>query len=326
MIDDITAIPGVRERSVRFRSGGETLVGVLSLPATGTPCGGRPSADGRKGDERGDGAGGGDARKVSPESPSRGVVIVHGWGSYRAGPHDILVKLARELASRGLAAIRFDLRGRGESTGAVTETDIDAMIDDTVAAASVLKDEVGVDAVDATGLCSGANVALAAAAHEGAFDRVAAFSAFPYQSHKSAMQGLRRTGGMFRKVFAKALNPVTWWRLVTGRVRVFRVLRTLFGGEGGKVKDASGETRNLKDSTRDIMGSLAKYKGKLLFVWGSADSEGMGAKAHFEEFARAHDLDARFEVIEGSNHNYYSLQWEREAIDMVAEFLGGDPA
>jgi len=292
MIHEVTAIPGVRERAVRFKSGGETLVGVLAAPA------GELHASG-------------------------GVVVVHGWGSYRAGPHDMLVKLAREIASRGAPSLRFDFRGRGESTGAVSATDLDAMIDDTVAAASVLKSETSVDTVDAVGLCSGANVALAAAAHEGAFDKVAAFSAFPYQSHKSAMQELRRTGGMFRKVFAKALNPITWWRLVTGRVRVFRVLKTLFGGEGGKVKDASGETRNLKDSSRDIMGSLAKYKGKLLFVWGGADAEGMGAKAHFEEFARAHDLDARFEVIEGANHNYYSLEWEREAIKLAAGFTAG---
>jgi pimeloyl-ACP methyl ester carboxylesterase len=292
VLTDIEAAPGVRERAVRFASGGETLVGVLAVPEADT-------------------------------RPSRAVVIVHGWGSSRAGPHDMLVKLARALASRGVSVLRFDMRGRGESTGAVMETDLDAMIDDTVVAAAFLKAEAGVDTVDAVGLCSGANVALGAAAHEGAFDRVAALSILPFQSHKSAMQELRRTGGMFRKVFAKALNPVTWWRLVTGRVRVFRVLKTLFGGEGGKVKTASGVTRNLKDSPRDLMGALAKYKGKLLFVWGGADPEGMGAKAHFEEFAQANDLDARFEVVEGANHNYYSLEWEREAIELAAAFVAG---
>jgi hypothetical protein len=289
VLTEIEAAPGVRERAVRFESGGETLVGVLALPAD-------------------------DAR------PPRGVVVVHGWGSSRAGPHDMLVKLARALASRGLPAFRFDIRGRGESTGAVMAADLDAMIDDTVAAAAFLKAEAGARAVDAVGLCSGANVALAAAAHEGAFDRVAALSILPFQSHKSAMQELRRTGGMFRKVFAKALNPVTWWRLVTGRVRVFRVLKTLFGGEGGKVKTASGETRNLKDSPRDLMGALGRFRGKLLFVWGGADPEGMGAKGHFEEFVRAHSLDARVEVIDGANHNYYSLEWERAAMDLAVGF------
>jgi pimeloyl-ACP methyl ester carboxylesterase len=253
-----------------------------------------------------------------------GVVIVHGWGSSRAGPHDMLVKIARALASRGVPALRFDMRGRGESTGAVMETDLDAMIDDTVAAAAFLKAETGAQKVDAVGLCSGANIALGAAAHEGAFGNVAALSILPFQSHKSAMQELRRTGGMFRKVFAKALNPLTWWRLVTGRVRVFKVLKSLFGGEGGKVKTASGVTRNLKDSPRDLMGALGKFKGKLLFVWGGADPEGMGAKAHFEEFISAHSLDAQVKIIEGANHNYYSLEWEREAIELATVFVTGE--
>jgi dienelactone hydrolase len=292
VLTEIEAAPGVRERTVRFPSGGETLVGVLALPA-------------------------GDAGQ------SRAVVIVHGWGSSHAGPHDMLVKLARALASRGVPSLRFDIRGRGESTGAVMETDLDAMIDDTVAAAAFLKGESGAAAVDAVGLCSGANVALGAAAHEGAFDRAAAISILPFQSHKSKMQELRRTGGMFRKVFAKGLNPVTWWRLVTGRVRIFRVLKTLFGGEGGKVRDASGRTRNLKDSPRDLMGALGKFRGPLLFVWGGADPEGMGAKRHFEDFVREQGLDARVEVIEGANHNYYSLEWERAAIDAAVGFTAG---
>ncbi len=288
MQSEATVVPGVRERAVRFASGGETLVGVLSLP----------------------------------ESPrEHGVLILHGWGTYRSGPHDMLVKLARELARRGASVLRFDLRGRGESTGRVLDTDLDMMIDDAARAAEFLRKETGVAEVHAVGLCSGANVALGAAAHTGAFGKVAALSVMPFQSHTTGTQRLRRTRGRVRELVAKALRPSTWWRLVTGRVRVFRVLGGLFGGGGGKTKTASGETRNLKDSSRDLMGELAKFKGKLLFVWGGADAEGMGAKPHFEDFARANSLDAEFEVVEGSNHNFYSLGWEREVFDVVKGFL-----
>ena len=44
-----------------------------------------------------------------------GVVIVHGWGGCRVGPHRILVEMARSLNARGLATLRFDLSGRGQS-------------------------------------------------------------------------------------------------------------------------------------------------------------------------------------------------------------------
>ncbi len=291
MQSEATVVPGVRERAVRFASGGETIVGVLSLP----------------------------------ESPGQhGVVMLHGWGTYRSGPHDMLVKLARELARRGTPVLRFDFRGRGESTGRVLDTDLDMMIEDAARAAGFLREETGATEVHAVGLCSGANVALGAAAHTGAFGKVAALSVMPFQSHTTGAQRLRRTRGKLREFVAKALRPSTWWRLVTGRVRVFRVFRGLFGGGGGKAKTATGETRNLKDSSHDLMGELAKFKGRLLFVWGGADAEGMGAKPHFEDFARANALAAEFKLVEGSNHNFYSLGWEREVFGLVARFLGGD--
>ena len=314
MNTEATVIPGVKERVVRFESGGETLVGVLSLPE-----------------------GIAEPRRVvrttrGPDRPG-GVVLLHGWGTYRIGPHAILVKLARELASRGVPALRFDFRGRGESTGDVAATGLDEMIDDAVSAAEFIRKEVAKESVKegrparlanvyAVGLCSGGNVALAAAALEGTYQGVAALSVLPYQSHRSAMQSVTRSAGLLGQLFGKMLKPWNWWRLLVGEASVLRVLKTLFGGEGGKVKTAGDVERNLKDSRRDIMGSLAGYSGRILFMFGGADREGMGARAHFGEFAEANRLDARFVVIEGSNHNFYSLRWEREAMDAVLEFVG----
>ena len=290
MIAETIVLPGVRERAVRFGPADAPLAGVLSLPE-GVP-----------------------ARE-------RGLVALHGWGTYRDGPHEMLCKLARDLAARGTPVLRFDFRGRGESPGAYGETDLDAMIDDAILAASFLKQATGVRDAAAVGLCSGANVALAAAAWGGAFDRVASLSVLPFQSHKSAMQSLRRTRGMLRGLAAKAFRLSTWRRLFTGEVRILRVLRGLVGGEGGKARTPAGQTRNLKDSSRDLMGALARFRGKVLFVWGGADAEGAGARAHFEEFARASGLEAEFRTVEGSNHNFYSLEWERQVFDLVRGFV-----
>jgi pimeloyl-ACP methyl ester carboxylesterase len=217
--------------------------------------------------------------------------------------------------------LRFDFRGRGESRGDYLKTDLDAMIDDAAAAAAFLRRETGVRELAAVGLCSGANVALAAAAWARAYDRAACLSVLPFQSHKSAMQNVRRTRGMLRSLLGKAVRPATWWRLVTGRVRVLRALGSLFGGEGGSVHTSSGQTRNLKDSSRDLVGALLEYRGRLLFVWGGADAEGMGARAHYEELARRGRLEVEYRVVEGANHNYYSLEWERDALEATLSFV-----
>jgi len=54
----------------------------------------------------------------TPSAPSSiGVVIVVGGPQYRVGSHRQFVLMARDLAARGLAVLRFDCRGMGDSAG-----------------------------------------------------------------------------------------------------------------------------------------------------------------------------------------------------------------
>lgn len=72
------------ERSLTFPCDGDMLVGILHIPS----------------------------------SPSTlGMVIVVGGPQYRVGSHRQFVLLARELAARGIAVLRFDCRGMGDSGG-----------------------------------------------------------------------------------------------------------------------------------------------------------------------------------------------------------------
>jgi uncharacterized protein len=73
------------EVPITFPCAGETLVGILNRPDT---------------------------------EPTIGVVIVVGGPQYRAGAHREFVLMARDLACRGVAILRFDCRGMGDSDGA----------------------------------------------------------------------------------------------------------------------------------------------------------------------------------------------------------------
>lgn len=90
------------------------------------------------------------------------VLIVVGGPQYRAGSHRQFVQLARALAHAGHPAMRFDVRGMGDATGALqTFEHIDADIDAALAAfASALP--TGMPIV-LWGLCDGASAALMAA-------------------------------------------------------------------------------------------------------------------------------------------------------------------
>jgi dienelactone hydrolase len=275
------------EEPITFASEGLELKGVLALPEGGTR---RP----------------------------RAAVLVHGWSGTRHGPHDLLVATARALAEAGVPAIRFDLRGRGESGGAAAETSLDGMIADAVAAAGAVRSRTGAERIAVVGLCSGGNVAIGAATLCPEIDELVLWSTLPFASSKRAADGVRRTGHFAGRYLAKLVSPRTWWRLVAGAVNVKAVWRVLFGH--------FAEDMSLKDSSRDIMSAFAGYRGRALFVYGGRDPEAVGARKHYEEFAAAQGLRADFRVIEGSNHNFYSIPWKRELVATTLEWLGPAPA
>jgi exosortase A-associated hydrolase 1 len=116
----------MNERALNFDCAGDSLLGVLSLP---------------------------------PQPADVGVLIVVGGPQYRAGSHRQFVQLARALAAQGIASLRFDTRGMGDSQGRFSSfeqlgPDIAAAID------ALLVEAPAVKRVVLWGLCDGASAAL----------------------------------------------------------------------------------------------------------------------------------------------------------------------
>ena len=118
----------VQEQAIQITGDGFEMLGILSLPAPGTP------------------------------TLRTSMLIVVGGAQYRAGSHRQFVLLARRLAAAGYPVMRFDLPGMGDSPGdAVSFEDtaphiaaaIAAMARTTPVARSVL-----------WGLCDGASASL----------------------------------------------------------------------------------------------------------------------------------------------------------------------
>ncbi len=67
-----------------------------------------------------------------------GVLLVHGFTGHKAEIHRMFVKLARRLTSHGMAVLRFDFRGSGDSAGDFEEMTIRTQIADALEAFSFL--------------------------------------------------------------------------------------------------------------------------------------------------------------------------------------------
>ncbi len=244
--------------------------------------------------------------------------MVHGWDGCRVGPHRILVDAGRRLGALGFAVLRFDLGGRGESEGDPLATDLDAMVADASAAVDALKLRLGERGrLGILGMCSGGNVALAAASLRDDVQAVVAWSTYPFQEQRSAAQDVSRTRHFAGDYMRKAVRLETWARLAKGRINLRAVRAALFGHyEAGE-----GTRRDLKRSRRDVLGAIRSYRGRMLFVFGSKDPEAAEAEKVFRSFCLENRLSADFASIDGANHNFQSAAWKVRAIESSASWL-----
>ncbi len=96
------------------------------------------------------------------------VVMLHGFTGNRMEVHFIFVKTARALTKAGIAALRFDFRGSGESDGDFVEMTIPGEIKDAVTAVKFAKQQPSVDEnrIGLLGLSMGGCVAACTSARE----------------------------------------------------------------------------------------------------------------------------------------------------------------
>lgn len=125
------------ETFAQFTASGQRLYGMLHTPDAPAPAQGWPS-----------------------------VALLHGFTGNKVEGHRNFVLLARRLAASGVAALRFDFRGSGESQGDFSEMTVSGEVEDVQAACAYLRRQPGIDPerVMLLGFSMGGLVAALAAA------------------------------------------------------------------------------------------------------------------------------------------------------------------
>lgn len=132
---------------------------------------------------------------VPASEPLATVVVLHGAGSCKESHFDF----ARACRADGLACVCFDIRGHGDSEGALDER----AVSDVAAMAELARERTGVDAVALRGSSMGGYLALVSAAAA----RAAAVVAICPASASDLQRGLRMQRYEFR-VDAAGLRSV----------------------------------------------------------------------------------------------------------------------
>jgi exosortase A-associated hydrolase 1 len=276
------------ERALAFRCHGEWLYGVASVPRAA--C-------------------------------SRGVLIVVGGPQYRAGSHRQFTLLARSLAAQGIAAMRFDYRGMGDSGG--DARDFEAVGDDLRAAVDQFTAAVpGMRQVVLWGLCDAASAALLYAAQD---PRVAGLVLL--NPWVRTADGIAKT--TLKHYYRRRLMEPDLWRLVlSGRFDYVRSARAMVR----LVREALGARRAAAPASaaplplpERMYAGLHQFGGKVLLIFSGADltaqefSDMAGASGKWKRLLGAARV-TRHQLAK-ADHTFSRRAWRDQVADWTGEWV-----
>jgi uncharacterized protein len=223
-------------------------------------------------------------------TPAPGVVLFHGFTGDRLESHWLFVKCSRTLARAGLASLRFDFFGSGESEGEFREATLETEVADAEDAVDFFRRQEGIDSgrIGLLGLSLGGAIAALTA------DRVGA-------------------------------RALVLWSAVAHWPRLEAVAQTLtqpFGDDGAR--EYSGQEispRFLEAAGRlDPLSGVAGFRGPTLVIHPGRDEH--LPLDHPRDYFRASAAAAKdLVIIPEADHTFSSIAWEREVISRTAEWF-----
>ncbi len=219
-----------------------------------------------------------------------GVVFFHGFTGDRMESHWIFVKCARALAQQGMASLRFDFYGSGESEGEFREVTLQGEISDAQAAVEFFRSQKGIDArrLGLCGLSLGGAVAACAAAHL----RVQALVLWAALAHPTHMRDL-----------AERTTPIP-------------------GADGAREYNAHRISQRFLDHIEKVqpLKSIARFKGPTLII--HPEKDGYLSLAHPDDYFKAAGASLKEKIIiPDADHTFSSSAWESEVIGRTVDWF-----
>ncbi|MCE5233130.1 MAG: alpha/beta hydrolase [Mizugakiibacter sp.] len=234
-----------------------------------------------------------------------GFVMFNAGVIPRIGPQRMYVKFAREMASLGFAALRFDLSGQGDSRAATGTLGFERQaVADVRAALDHLAETQGLRRFVLAGLCSGADHSYAAALEDPRVVGVVMLEPYAYptlRTHlRSALARLRRAG------FIGAA-----WRTLKGRLS--RASATAQAATG------NGRHRPSKDDFARGLAALAGRGVEVYLLYSGSMTREYNYAGQFADGFRRYRLPAcvSTDYIAEANHNRTELAMQRAWISRV---------
>ncbi len=220
-----------------------------------------------------------------------GVVFFHGFTGDRMESHWIFIKCARALALAGIASLRFDFYGSGESEGHFREATLRSEIHDAADAVGFFRRQKGID-VKRVGFCG---LSLGGC--------IAACIAAAAKAKVAVLWSAVAHPAVLKEIVEKIVAPVP-------------------ASPNTVEYDAREISLRFLDPALpyDPVKSLARFKGPTLIIHPGSDAH--VPLSHAEDLFQAAGAKPKQKVIiPGADHTFTSLAWEREVIDLTVKWF-----
>jgi exosortase A-associated hydrolase 1 len=263
---------------------------------------------------------------TQPEAPAEtGVIIVVGGPQYRAGSHRQFTLLARQLAEQGIASMRFDYRGMGDSEGDMRN--FEAVNDDIRAAIdTLLKLTPAVRRVAIWGLCDAASAALYYAHTDTRVGKLILLNPWVHTEAGASRARLKHY------YLSRLMQRSFWTKLLSGKIEV----RKSAGDLSKSAQSAATATSPTASAPTDprhgsagyierMRDGLKHFKGEVLFILSGND-----LVAHeFEEIISRDKLWKKActspqisqEKLQAANHTFSTRIWRNQVEQWTARWI-----
>lgn len=254
-----------------------------------------------------------------------GVLILVGGPQYRAGSHRQFTLLARQLAANGVAAMRFDYRGMGDSEGAPRTfeevgDDIRAALDAFIASVP------GLRRVALWGLCDAASSALLYAHTDPRVDGMILLNPWVHSEAGAARTRLKHY------YLARLMQRSFWQKLMSGGISLGQSASDLGkSAQSAITTTAPAAAADPRLGTPGYVGRMLdgfqRYRGRALVILSGNDLVA-------REFAALTDNDRQWRSLmrrpgialhrlPDANHTFSSRVWRDAVAELTARWLAG---
>jgi alpha/beta superfamily hydrolase len=249
------------------------------------------------------------------------VIFINAGLIHHIGPHRLHVQAARALSGRGVASLRIDLSGIGDSAARADHLPIHELVrQEPIEAMDALAAE-GFTRFALVGLCSGAYSAFHVACTD---PRVmAAVMINPEDlSINSSADSHDQSAAWARRYWTHSVfRPRAWLNLLSGRVNYRRLLETLarqFKGPAGS--DAPGASGGLR---ADMLLAVRSRPLKLLFLSSVDDvsREYLDLILDGDTVSQAPEGALQRQVMDDCDHLFTRLQDQRRLVALLLDWL-----